>query len=68
MAGAVHDKSGRKCSMCPTIFTAKSFVGTITKLRPVEYEFEGEKKTRNYRIPHLVCRECHNNFYSRGED
>lgn len=67
MAQAPHDKAGRKCSMCPTVFTDKSFVGTITRLTPVDYEFEGKAKTRKFRIPSLVCQPCHNAYYSEGE-
>lgn len=69
MAGAApHDKSGRKCSICHTEFKSNSYVGTITRLRPVNYAFEGEDKTRAFRIPYLVCRKCHNNHYANGEE
>jgi hypothetical protein len=67
MASGPHDKSGRKCSVCGVEFTLHSYVGTLTRLRPVTCEFDGETKTKGYQIPQLVCQKCHNDHFSRGE-
>lgn len=57
MASQPHDKSGKKCSRCPAVFTKASFTITLDKAVSGKNLIEKE----------LVCGACHAAHYAIGE-